>query len=50
VGVTVRRARAAVADPEFLRTSQSAPRNGQRRSQHPGLAYEHQRQQQQQQQ
>jgi transglutaminase-like putative cysteine protease len=50
VGVTVRRARAAIAEPEFLRTSQPAPRNGQRRSQHAGLAYEHQRQQQQQQQ
>ena len=50
VGVTVRRARAAHAEPEFLRTSQSAPRAGQRRSQHAGLAYEHQRQQQQQQQ
>ena len=50
VGVTVRRARAAIAEPEFLRTSQPAPRNGQRRSQHAGLAYEHLRQQQQQQQ
>jgi len=50
VGVTVRRARAAHAEPEFLRTSQSAPRAGQRRGQHAGLAYEHQRQQQQQQQ
>ena len=50
VGVSVRRARAAVAEPEFLRTSQSAPRNGQRRGQHSSLAYERQRQQQQQQQ
>jgi transglutaminase-like putative cysteine protease len=48
VGVTVRRARAAVAEPEFLRISQSAPRPGQRRGQHSGLAYDHQRQQQQQ--
>jgi transglutaminase-like putative cysteine protease len=47
VGVTVRRARAAIAEPEFLRTSQSAPRAGQRRGQHGGLAYDHQRQQQQ---
>ena len=50
VGVTVRRARAAVSEPEFLRISQSAPKAGQRRSQYSGLAYDHQRQQQQQQQ
>ncbi len=47
VGVSVRRARTAVSEPEFLRLSQSAPRAGQRRSQYSGLAYDHQRQQQQ---
>ncbi|WP_309606492.1 transglutaminase family protein [Phenylobacterium sp.] len=47
VGVTVRRARAAVSEPEFLRTSQTAPRAGQRRGQFSGLAYDQQRQQQQ---
>jgi transglutaminase-like putative cysteine protease len=47
VGVTVRRARAAVSEPEFLRISQPAPRPGQRRSQYSGLAYDQQRQQQQ---
>ena len=50
VGVTVRKARAAVSEPEFLRISQPAPRPGQRRSQYSGLAYDQQRQQQQQQQ
>jgi transglutaminase-like putative cysteine protease len=48
VGVTVRKARAAVSEPEFLRISQPAPRPGQRRSQYSGLAYDQQRQQQQQ--
>jgi transglutaminase-like putative cysteine protease len=47
VGVTVRKARAAVNEPEFLRISQPAPRPGQRRSQYSGLAYDQQRQQQQ---
>ena len=50
VGVTVRKARAAVSEPEFLRISQPTPRPGQRRSQYSGLAYDQQRQQQQQQQ
>ncbi|MGZ6017933.1 MAG: transglutaminase family protein [Phenylobacterium sp.] len=50
VGVTVRKARAAVSEPEFLRISQPAPRPGQCRAQYSGLAYEQQRQQQQQQQ
>jgi transglutaminase-like putative cysteine protease len=50
VGVTVRKARAAVSEPEFLRISQPAPRPGERRSQYSGLAYDQQRQQQQQQQ
>ncbi|HEX3364963.1 transglutaminase family protein [Phenylobacterium sp.] len=49
VGVTVRKARAAVSEPEFLRISQPAPRPGQRRAQYSGLAYDQQRQQQQQQ-
>jgi len=48
VGVTVRKARAAVSEPEFLRISQPAPRPGQRRSQYSGLVYDQQRQQQQQ--
>jgi len=48
VGVTVRKARAAVSEPEFLRISQPAPRPGQRRAQYSGLAYDQQRQQQQQ--
>jgi len=47
VGVTVRKARAALSEPEFLRISQTAPRSGQRRSQFSGAAYEQQRQQQQ---
>jgi transglutaminase-like putative cysteine protease len=47
VGVTVRKARAAVSEPEFLRISQPAPRAGQGRSQYSGLAYDQQRQQQQ---
>ena len=47
VGVTVRRARATASEPEFLRTSQTAPRAGQRRGQFSGLAYDQQRQQQQ---
>jgi transglutaminase-like putative cysteine protease len=47
VGVTVRKARAAATEPEFLRISQPAPRAGQRRSQYSGLAYDQQRQQQQ---
>jgi len=50
VGVTVRKARAAVSEPEFLRSSQPAPRPGQRQAQFSGLAYDQQRQQQQQQQ
>lgn len=48
VGVTVRKARAAISEPEFLRISQPAPRPGQRRSQYSGLVYDQQRQQQQQ--
>ncbi|RAK61325.1 transglutaminase family protein [Phenylobacterium hankyongense] len=49
VGVSVRRARAALSDPEFLRTSQpTRSRNGQRRA--AGNAYEQQQRQQQQQQ
>jgi transglutaminase-like putative cysteine protease len=47
VGVTVRKARAAASEPEFLRISQPAPRAGQRRAQYSGLAYDQQRQQQQ---
>ena len=47
VGVTVRKARAAVSEPEFLRISQTAPRQGQRRSQFSGVSYDQQRQQQQ---
>jgi transglutaminase-like putative cysteine protease len=47
VGVTVRKARAAIAEPEFMRISQPAPRSGQRRSQFGGAAYDQQRQQQQ---
>ena len=48
VGVTVRKARAAVSEPEFLRVSHLAPRpGGQRRGQFSGAAYEQQRQQQQ---
>ena len=47
VGVSVRKARAAVTEPEFLRISQPAPRPGQRRAQYSGLAYDQQRQQQQ---
>jgi transglutaminase-like putative cysteine protease len=47
VGVTVRKARAAASEPEFLRISQPAPRPGQRRAQYSGLAYDQQRQQQQ---
>ncbi len=50
VGVTVRRARTAIAEPEFLRISQSAPRPGQRRGPHSGLGYDQQRQLQEQQQ
>ena len=50
VGVTVRKARAAISEPEFLRTAQAAPRSAQRRSQYSGLVYDQQRQQQQQQQ
>ncbi|HEY8003843.1 MAG TPA: transglutaminase family protein [Phenylobacterium sp.] len=48
VAVTVRKARAAVSEPEFLKMSQPAPRPGQRRGQFSGLAYDQQRQQQQQ--
>jgi transglutaminase-like putative cysteine protease len=49
VGVTVRRARAALTEPEFLRVSQApASRNGGRRG--AAAAYEQQRHQQQQQQ
>jgi transglutaminase-like putative cysteine protease len=47
VGVSVRKARAAVSEPEFLRIFQPAPRSGQRRSQYSGLVYDQQRQQQQ---
>ena len=50
VGVTVRKARAAVSEPEFLRISQPTPKPGQRRAQYSGLAFDQQRQQQQQQQ
>ncbi|WP_374471407.1 transglutaminase domain-containing protein [Phenylobacterium sp.] len=51
VGVSVRRARAAPAEPEFLRVSQTAmPRNGARRPGFSALLQEQQRQQQQQQQ
>ena len=51
VGVTVRRARAAVSDPEFLRISQPAQRGpAARRASASALAYDQQRQQQQQQQ
>ena len=48
VGVTVRKARAAASEPEFMRIAQSAPRAGQRRSQFLGAVYEQQRRQQQQ--
>ncbi|MET0271358.1 MAG: transglutaminase family protein [Phenylobacterium sp.] len=48
VGVTVRRARAAISEPEFLRISQPTPgRSGQRRSGFGAFAQEQQRQQQQ---
>lgn len=47
VGVTVRKARAALSEPEFLRISQAGPRPGQRRPQFSGGAYDQQRQQQQ---
>ncbi len=47
VGVTVRKARAAVTEPEFLRVSQAQPRSGQRRNQFNGAVYDQQRQQQQ---
>jgi transglutaminase-like putative cysteine protease len=51
VGVSVRRARAALSEPEFLRVSgSSAGRSGQRRTGPSSLAQEQQRQQQQQQQ
>lgn len=48
VGVTVRKARAAISEPEFLRTSQPAARASQRRAQYSGLVHDQQRQQQQQ--
>jgi transglutaminase-like putative cysteine protease len=47
VGVSVRRARAALSDPEFLRTSQAAAGRIQRRGPSSGLVQEQQRQQQQ---
>jgi transglutaminase-like putative cysteine protease len=47
VGVTVRRARAAIAEPEFLRVAQPAPRGAPSRRAIAGLSYEHQQQQQQ---
>jgi transglutaminase-like putative cysteine protease len=51
VGVTVRRARAAISEPEFLRISQPTPgRSGQRRATFGAFAQEQVRQQQQQQQ
>ena len=51
VGVTVRRAKAAIAEPEFLRISQPAQRGpAARRASASALAYDQQRQQQQQQQ
>ncbi|MFL5295353.1 MAG: transglutaminase domain-containing protein [Phenylobacterium sp.] len=52
VGVTVRRARAAVSEPEFMRIAQPAGGrgSGQRRSSASTLAYDQQRHQQQQQQ
>ncbi|MEO8115735.1 MAG: transglutaminase family protein [Phenylobacterium sp.] len=49
VGVTVRRARAALSEPEFLRISQpTASHGGRRRGPNGGVAYDQQRQQQQQ--
>jgi transglutaminase-like putative cysteine protease len=43
VGVTVRKARAAISEPEFLRVSRPASRNGAPgRRTGPGAAYEHQ--------
>jgi transglutaminase-like putative cysteine protease len=51
VGVSVRRARAALTEPEFIRVAQpSFNRAGRRRGPAGGLAYDQQRQQQQQQQ
>jgi len=47
VGVSVRRARAALSDPEFLRTSQPAAGRGHRRGPSSGLVQDQQRQQQQ---
>lgn len=47
VGVSVRRARVALSDPEFLRTSQAAAGRIQRRGPSSGLVQEQQRQQQQ---
>jgi len=49
VGVTVRRARAALTEPEFIRVAQpSFARNGRRRGPAGGLRYDQQQQQQQQ--
>ncbi len=49
VGVSVRRARAALTEPEFIRVSQpSVSRSGRRRGPAGGLAYDQQQQQQQQ--
>lgn len=49
VGVSVRRARAALTEPEFIRVAQpSLARNGRRRGPAGGLAYDQQQQQQQQ--
>lgn len=49
VGVSVRRARAAQTEPEFLRVSQpsASPRNGRRRGPLGGVTYDQQQQQQQ---
>ncbi len=48
VGVSVRRARAALTEPEFIRVAQPAfARNGRRRGPAGGLRYDQQQQQQQ---
>ncbi|WP_374570078.1 transglutaminase domain-containing protein [Phenylobacterium sp.] len=49
VGVSVRRARAAMTEPEFLRVSQpsASPRNNRRRGPFGGITYDQQQQQQQ---
>ena len=50
VGVSVRRARAAMTDPEFIRVAQTAPARSARRKSAGGLGYDEQQHQQQQQQ